>query len=223
VNRVRLRADVPDGFDGVYLFGSLGDSSREILISFAVVREFDRGFPVTSFGGFVQDHWSLARQLTVDLGVRYDFERLPAGFNQDTNNVSPRIGLAWSPSPKWVFRAGYGVFFRSLRSRQFDATHREKRSQAFEQVMDGNAAAAFFAAAQGGPLVRLHSELPHLSSDLIRAWRLPIASRPVRCEYLLAKNLTLRADYLFCSWCQTASNAKRQFVASGCPDACERR
>jgi len=25
VNRVRLRADVPDGFDGVYLFGSLGD------------------------------------------------------------------------------------------------------------------------------------------------------------------------------------------------------
>src|ERR1019366_3681180 len=24
-NRVRLRADVPDGFDGVYLFGSVGD------------------------------------------------------------------------------------------------------------------------------------------------------------------------------------------------------
>jgi len=43
--------------------------------------------------------------------VRYDFECLPAGFNQDTNNVSPRIGLAWSPSPQWVFRAGYGVFF----------------------------------------------------------------------------------------------------------------
>jgi len=35
-------------------------------------------------------------------------------------------------------------------------------------------------------------------------------------EYLLAKNLTLRADYLFVM-CQTASNAKRQFVASGCP------
>jgi hypothetical protein len=38
--------------------------------------------------------------------VRYDLEHLPAGFNQATNNISPRIGLAWSPSPKWVFRAG---------------------------------------------------------------------------------------------------------------------
>ncbi|MEI4878492.1 TonB-dependent receptor, partial [Klebsiella pneumoniae] len=62
-------------------------------------------------GGFVEDHWSLARQLTVDVGVRYDFEHLPASFNQDTNNASPRIGFAWSLSPKWVFRAGYGIFF----------------------------------------------------------------------------------------------------------------
>src|SRR5882762_4908548 len=96
VNRVRLRADVPDGFDGVYLFGSLGDflagNPNQFRQSFG---NSTVDFPVTSFGGFVQDHWSLARQLTVDLGVRYDFERLPAGFNQDTNNISPRVGLAW--------------------------------------------------------------------------------------------------------------------------------
>jgi outer membrane receptor protein involved in Fe transport len=112
VNRVRLRADVPDGFDGIYLFGSLGDflggNPNQFRQAFGGPNV---DFPVTSFGGFVQDHWSLSQQLTVDLGVRYDFERLPVGFNQDTNNVSPRIGVAWSPSPKWVFRAGYGIFF----------------------------------------------------------------------------------------------------------------
>src|ERR1700676_3803996 len=96
VNRVRLRADAPDGFDGVYLFGSLADflvgNPNQFRQAFGGPNV---GFPVTNFGGFVQDHWSLSQQLTFDLGVRYDFERLPAGFNQDTNNVSPRIGVAW--------------------------------------------------------------------------------------------------------------------------------
>jgi hypothetical protein len=31
VNRVRLRAHVPDGFDGVYLFGSLGDFRKRLV------------------------------------------------------------------------------------------------------------------------------------------------------------------------------------------------
>jgi len=34
VNRIRLRADVPDGFDSVYLFGSLGDFLAASPISF---------------------------------------------------------------------------------------------------------------------------------------------------------------------------------------------
>jgi len=51
-----------------------------------------------------------AARVTVDLGLRYDFEQLPTVFNQDTNNFSPRIGLAFSPEPRWVFRAGYGIF-----------------------------------------------------------------------------------------------------------------
>jgi len=111
-NRVRLRPDVPDGFDGIYLFASLGDFLAGNVNQFR--QAFGNSavdFPMTSFGGFVQDHWSFPRQLTVDLGMRYDFERLPAGFNQDTNNVGPRVGLAWGPSAKWVFRAGYGIFF----------------------------------------------------------------------------------------------------------------
>src|SRR5207245_10040165 len=99
-------------------------------------------FPVTSLGGFVQDHWSLARQRTVDLGVRYDFEHLPAGFNQDTNNVSPRIGLAWSPSPKWVFRAGFGVFFDRYVLAHLTRASEKNGPEACEHVVDGTAAAS---------------------------------------------------------------------------------
>src|SRR5712671_4963477 len=198
VNRVRLRADVPDGFDGVYLFGSLGDFLARNPNQFR--QAFGNStvdFPVTSFGGFVQDHWSLARQLTVDLGVRYDFERLPVGFNQDANNVSPRIGLAWSPSPKWVFRAGYGVFFDRYVLANLARAIEKNGSEAFEQVADGNAAASLFSTAQGGQLAApapgiapsIFQPDPHLATPYSQQTSAGTA-------YLLAKNLTLRADYL---------------------------
>jgi hypothetical protein len=81
VNRVRLRADVPDGFGGVYLFGSLDDFLAGNPSQFRqALGNSHVDFPVTSFGAFVQDHWSVAPKLTVDLGVRYDFEHLPAIF-----------------------------------------------------------------------------------------------------------------------------------------------
>jgi outer membrane receptor protein involved in Fe transport len=199
VNRVGLRADVPDGFDGVYLFGSLGDflaaNPNQFRQAFG---NSNVDFPVTSFGGFVQDHWSLARQLTVDLGVRYDFERLPAGFNQDTNNFSPRIGLAWSPSPKWVFRAGYGVFFDRYVLANLTRAIEKNGAQAFEQVADGISAAGLFAGAQGGPLV---TPVPGIAPSIFRPDPRMAASYSQQAsagaEYLLAKNLTLRADYLF--------------------------
>jgi TonB dependent receptor len=199
VNRVGLRANVPDGFDGVYLFGSVTDflagSPDQFRQAFG---NPNVDFAVTSFGGFMQDHWSLAQQLTVDLGVRYDFEHLPAGFNQDTNNVSPRIGLAWNPSPKWVFRAGYGVFFDRYVLANLTRAIEKNGSQAFEQVVDGNAAASLFATAQGGPLVVPASGIapsifrpgPHLATPYSQ-------QASTGAEYLLAKNLTLRADYLF--------------------------
>jgi hypothetical protein len=153
---------------------------------------------VTSFGGFVQDHWSLARQLTVDLGVRYDFERLPALFNQDTNNFSPRIGLAWSPSPKWVFRAGYGIFFDRDVLANLTRAIEKNGSQAFEQVADGNAAASLFVGAQGGPLV---APVSGIAASIFRPdprMAIPYSQQAsAGAEYLLAKNLTLRSDYLF--------------------------
>src|SRR6266852_2242049 len=198
VNRVRLRADVPDGFGSGYLFGSLTDFVAAHPNQFRqAFGSSTADFPVTSVGGFVQDHWSLARQLTVDLGVRYDFERLPAGFNQDTNNVSPRIGVAWSPFPRWVFRAGYGVFFDRYVLANLTRVIEKNGSQAFEQVVDRNAASSLFSAAQGGPLVApafgiapsIFRPDPHMET--------PYSQQvSAGAEYLLAKNLTLRADYL---------------------------
>ena len=199
LNRVRLRADVPDGFGGAYLFGSLADFLAGNPDQFQqAFGNSNVDFPVTSSGGFVQDHWSAARQFTVDLGVRYDFERLPAGFNQDTNNVSPRIGLAWSPFPKWVFRAGYGIFFDRYVLANLARAVEKNGSQAFEQIADGPAAASLFAVAEGGPP---GAPTSGISPSIFRPdprMATPYSQQAsAGAEYLLAKNLTLRADYLF--------------------------
>jgi hypothetical protein len=199
VNRVRERADVTDGFGGVYLFGSLADFLAGNPDQFRQVFGNPHvDFPVTSFGAFLQDHWSATPHLAIDMGGRYDFEHLPSGFNQDTNNFSPRLGLAWSPLNKWVFRAGYGVFFDRFALANLARAIETNGTQAFEQVADGSTAAILFAAAQGGaqsaPALGIAPTIfrsdPRMATPYSQQ-----ASGGV--EHLLAKNLTLRADYLF--------------------------
>lgn len=199
VNRVRLRANVPDGFGGVYLFGSLAaflsGNPDEYRQAFGTSRV---NFPVTSFGGFIQDHWSMPGRVTLDLGVRYDFERLPNGFNQDANNFSPRIGLAWNPFNRWVFRAGYGIFFDRYILANLARAIEKNGTQAFEQVAYGPSAAALFNSAQGGSLsAPVPGITPSIFSPAPRLATPYSQQASAAAEYLVAKNMTFRADYLF--------------------------
>jgi hypothetical protein len=65
-----------------------------------------------SYGFFGQDEWKATPQLTLTLGLRYDFETYPELFTprRDLNNFQPRVGLAYSFSPRTVVRAGFGIF-----------------------------------------------------------------------------------------------------------------
>ena len=107
-------------------------------------------YAVTNYGAFVQDHFSLLPHLTLDLGVRYDFEQLPAGFNEDTTDFSPRIGMAFSPSPRWVLRAGYGIFFDRQILANLNRAVVENGVSGFEQVANGSEATSLFQGARGG-------------------------------------------------------------------------
>ena len=83
----------------------------------------------------------MTQHLTVDLGLRYDFEDLPEPFRQDTDNVSPRVGLAYQAAPGWVLRAGYGIFFDRYVLAHLTRALQKNGINAFEQVLEGSAAA----------------------------------------------------------------------------------
>jgi hypothetical protein len=85
-----------------------------------------------AIAGFWQDSWRIRPTVTLNYGLRYDVEIPPsfspvtplaeAGYNflglqkgiqTDTNNIQPRIGLAWDPkgNGKTVVRLSYGMFY----------------------------------------------------------------------------------------------------------------
>src|ERR1700723_2355130 len=63
------------------------------------------------YGFYAQDQWRVTPSLTINYGLRYDFESgLSKQINPHYNGVQPRLGLAWSPNGKTVVRAGFGLF-----------------------------------------------------------------------------------------------------------------
>ncbi len=72
---------------------------------------FDVSLNHSYWGFFGQDQWRLTPKLTLNYGLRWDFETgLGFYINPDYRDFQPRIGLAYSPDSKTVIRAGYGIF-----------------------------------------------------------------------------------------------------------------
>ncbi len=199
VNHVSLRNDARDGFGGLFLFRTLDDfaHSRPALWRQAFGMSATQ-FGVTSTGTFLQNHWRPKPELTFNLGIRYDVERLPSPFATDKNNFSPRLGMAWSPGKEWVVRVGVGVFFDRLPLAFLNRAIQKNGMQSFEQIAGDQAAVSIFAATAGGravnPIVGIAPSIFRVDPKFVTPY-----SRQINAgvERLLSRDITLRADYLF--------------------------
>ena len=143
-----------DGIQRLFARGQLiftgaftGDALADLLLGFPSLSILGtsnntQALRTWAYNGFLADDWTISSNLTLNLGLRYEFNGPPvdsqdrltvfdpatatllpvgqggvprAGIDSDLNNFAPRLGLAWDlfGSGKVVMRAGYGVFYDS--------------------------------------------------------------------------------------------------------------
>jgi len=92
------------GGPAVYLGGAIAKDIRDQ--SAATLDHTYNGF-------YLQDKWRATNKLTLNAGIRWEFETWPAAaLNSQYKNFDPRFGLAYSVggSHNVVLRAGFGLF-----------------------------------------------------------------------------------------------------------------
>jgi hypothetical protein len=180
IRRQRLD-DLADNFSrGFYTFNrtcngvtNLYATGFEALIN-GCVANYQQGFGpfflenrINESNFYVEDNWKVRPNLTLNLGARYEYVSAPKeaggriayGFEDDRDNIQPRVGFAYSPNFEGGFfgrlfgsagnssiRGGYGIYhgrlFQSVFS-QSGATVRFNPPNAFFYNQSGVATTLF--------------------------------------------------------------------------------
>jgi hypothetical protein len=147
-----LRHYRSDGYNHVFPRGQLnflgaftGNGIADLLLGFPTVtllavNDNPQALRTTAVNLFAQDDWRVTERLTVNYGVRYEFNKPPvdaddrmaifdaasntlkpvgqdgvprAGINADWNNIAPRVGasVALKADASVLLRGGYGVYY----------------------------------------------------------------------------------------------------------------
>jgi Carboxypeptidase regulatory-like domain/TonB dependent receptor-like, beta-barrel len=149
-----LRTYKSDGYNHLFARGQAtfsgaftGQSFADLLLGFPTVtllgtNDNRQALRTWSASGFVQDDWRVHQRLTLNAGLRYEFnapaydtddrmrildlstlqlqqvgqDGVPrSGLHSDLNDFAPRVGASWDPtgSGRWLVRGGYGIFYDS--------------------------------------------------------------------------------------------------------------
>ncbi len=87
-------------------------------------------YHTNEYAGYVQDDWKAFKRLTINLGVRYDYEQLPSAkianpaipqtgqLPSDKNDFAPRVGFAFDPygNGKTIIHGGFGLYYGRIQN-----------------------------------------------------------------------------------------------------------
>ena len=116
-------------FRGTYTFPTL-DAFLQGRPSRFTINQGDTSLrrPNQIYAAYLQDDWRPSSSLTLNLGLRYDYEGAKTealrdvsgapgpGISGDKNNISPRVGFAWAPgaSTRHAIYGGTGIYYDQI-------------------------------------------------------------------------------------------------------------
>jgi hypothetical protein len=114
---LEIRGRVPQNFDGLFLFTTDRPFDAADASTYPAVYQVSTGDPSFDvhnevYGLFVQDQWRVTPALTLEPGIRWDYEDHVA-VRRDKDNLAPRIHFAWDPWKRGtaVVRGGFGTYY----------------------------------------------------------------------------------------------------------------
>jgi hypothetical protein len=111
---------------GLYEFPSLQAFALGQYINFSQAAGQPRfSFSVPYYGFYVQDTYRALPKLTLEFGLREDFQVYPqpaenpvfpltGQYPNQFGRLAPRFGFSWQPVSKTVVRGGFGMFYTNL-------------------------------------------------------------------------------------------------------------
>lgn len=139
VRRFQVNGPFDLGVNGNYNFSSIADFRSGNVAFFLGTSptspDSARGYRQTNFAAFFEDEFRITPTLTLNMGLRYEFNSSPSEQHDRLANIrnplkdtkttvgdlfdppkdlfAPRFGLAWSPfgSGRTAIRAGIGIFY----------------------------------------------------------------------------------------------------------------
>jgi hypothetical protein len=111
---------------GLYEFPSLQAFALGQYINFSQAAGAPRfAFSVPYYGFYVQDSFRALPKLTLELGLREDFQVYPqpsenpafpltGQYPNQFQRLAPRFGFSWQPVSKTVVRGGFGMFYTNM-------------------------------------------------------------------------------------------------------------
>jgi hypothetical protein len=130
-----------------FLLGSISELKLLATTSDPVLGSPERHITEYGFAGFLQDDWRMARRITLNLGLRYEYSTAPSEehnllgnfdpnsptgmvqvgngisslYNSDHTDFAPRVGIAWDVTGKGttIVRSGFGISYDLLTMNNF--------------------------------------------------------------------------------------------------------
>src|SRR5262249_36785030 len=123
---------------------------------------------------------------------------LPSTLDVTNRQVSPRVGVAWTPADHWVIRAGAGTFADRIVLASLVKPLALDGRTGFEQIVQGAAAATVLRATEGGSLVTPLSNVPpSIYTARSNDWHSSSQQASVGIERGITPDLTASFTYLY--------------------------